>query len=64
VEIARIRELTTVLNSVLRTMHLPEAIEETTGTGVPQSITQKAADVRIKGGIEKLENLAQGIPGN
>ena len=62
-EISRIRELTTVLNGVLRTMHLPEAIEETTGSGVPASITQKAADVRVKGGIEKIENLAQGIPG-
>ena len=63
-EISRIRELTTVLNSVMRTMHLPEAIEETTGSGVPPSIMQKAAEVRIKGGIQKLETLAQGIPGN
>ena len=33
-QIERIRDLTTTLNGVLRTMHLPEAIEETSGSGV------------------------------
>lgn len=62
-EISRIRELTTVLNGVMRTMHLPEAIEETTGSGVPRSITEKAADVRVKGGMDKILHLSSAIPG-
>ena len=48
-EISRVRELTTVLNGVMRSMHLPEAIEVSAGSGVPPSILQKAAEIRVKG---------------
>ena len=48
-EISRVRELTTVLNGVMRSMHLPEAIEVSAGSGVPPSILQKAAEMRVKG---------------
>ena len=33
----------------MRSMHLPEAIEVSAGSGVPPSILQKAADIRVKG---------------
>jgi len=61
-EISRVRELTTVLNGVMRSMHLPEAIEVSAGSGVPPSILQKAAEIRVKGGYEKINNLAISIP--
>ena len=41
--------MTTVLNGVMRSMHLPEAIEVSAGSGVPPSILQKAAEIRVKG---------------
>ena len=56
-QIERIRDLTSTLNGVLRTMHLPEAIEETSGSGVPRSVADKALDVRVKGGIDKIKSL-------
>ena len=62
-QIERIRDLTTTLNGVLRTMHLPEAIEETSGSGVPRSVADKALDVRVKGGIDKIKSLSNNIPG-
>ncbi|CBY10991.1 unnamed protein product [Oikopleura dioica] len=61
-QIERIRDLTTTLNGVLRTMHLPEAIEETSGSGVPRSVADKALDVRVKGGIDKIKSLSNNIP--
>ena len=45
------------LNGILRSMHLPEAIEVSTGSGVPPSILQKAAEIRVKGGYEKINNM-------
>ena len=33
----------------MRSMHLPEAIEVSAGSGVPPSILQKAAEMRVKG---------------
>lgn len=62
-QIERIRDLTTTLNGVLRTMHLPEAIEETSGSGVPRSVADKALDVRVKGGIDKIKSMSNNIPG-
>jgi len=44
-------------------MHLPEAIEETSGSGVPRSVADKALDVRVKGGIDKIKSLSNNIPG-
>lgn len=61
-QIERIRDLTTTLNGVLRTMHLPEAIEETSGSGVPRSVADKALDVRVKGGIDKIKSMSNNIP--
>ena len=48
-EIGRVRQLTTDLNGVMRSLHLPEAIEAAAGGGVPPSIIQKAAEIRTKG---------------
>merc|ERR1711892_810565 len=61
-EIERVRALTTDLNGVMRSLHLPEAIEATTGTGIPNSILQKAAEIRVKGGLSKIEEMSAANP--
>ena len=61
-EIQRVRDLTTDLNGVMRSLHLPEAIEATTGTGIPNSIVQKAAEIRVKGGLGRIEEMSAANP--
>ena len=46
----------------MRSLHLPEAIEATTGTGIPNSILQKAAEIRVKGGLTKIEEMSAANP--
>ena len=61
-EISKLREMTQVLNSVLASLNLPAAIEDTSGTEVPQSLIEKAASVRIAGGIKALETAMNDLP--
>lgn len=61
-EISKLREMTQVLNTVLASLNLPAAIEDTNGTEVPQSLLEKAAFVRIAGGIQALELSMNELP--
>lgn len=48
--------------SVLSSLNLPAAIEVTEGSGLPQSLLEKADGVKQKGGITALEQLLQDLP--
>ncbi|XP_043268498.1 programmed cell death 6-interacting protein [Venturia canescens] len=61
-EISKLREMTQVLNSVLASLNLPAAIEDMSGTELPQSLLEKAASVRIAGGIKALETAMNELP--
>ena len=51
-----------IFNSVLASLNLPAAIEDTSGTEVPQSLLDKAAYVRKEGGITALETAMNELP--
>ncbi|XP_053980458.1 programmed cell death 6-interacting protein [Hylaeus volcanicus] len=61
-EISKLREMTQVLNSVLASLNLPAAIEDTSGTELPQSLLEKAQYVKEAGGINGLENAMKELP--
>lgn len=61
-EISKLREMTQVLNSVLASLNLPAAIEDMSGTELPQSLLEKAASVRVAGGIKALETAMNELP--
>lgn len=61
-EISKLREMTQVLNTVLASLNLPAAIEDTSGTEVPQSLLDKASYVRQAGGIRALETAMNDLP--
>lgn len=43
-------------------MNLPAAIEDTSGTEIPQSLLEKALYVRNEGGIKALELAMKELP--
>ena len=51
-EIGKLRESTQLLNSILASLNLPAAIEDTSGEKVPQSLKDKSQAVCDKGGIK------------
>ncbi|KAK2582526.1 hypothetical protein KPH14_004820 [Odynerus spinipes] len=61
-EISKLREMTQVLNSVLASLNLPAAIEDTSGTELPQSLLEKANYVREAGGLSSLEAAMKELP--
>ncbi|XP_066603729.1 programmed cell death 6-interacting protein isoform X2 [Prorops nasuta] len=61
-EISKLREMTQVLNSVLASLNLPAAIEDTNGTELPQSLLDKALYVRQAGGIAALNAAMNELP--
>lgn len=61
-EVMRLRESTQTLNGVLASLNLPAAIEITSGNSLPQSVLDKAREVREKGGIEGLRTLINELP--
>ncbi|XP_011303254.1 programmed cell death 6-interacting protein [Fopius arisanus] len=61
-EISKLREMTQVLNTVLASLNLPAAIEDTSGTEIPQSLLEKANYVRSAGGITALESAMNELP--
>lgn len=61
-EIMKLRESTQFLNSVLASLNLPAALEDTSGSSLPQSLVDKAAAVQSEGGIEQLEKMITELP--
>ena len=62
VEVGRMREATHMLNGVLASLNLPAALEESEGESLPQSLKDKARDVRQAGGIGHVESLIDDLP--
>lgn len=54
--------MTQVLNSVLASLNLPAAIEDTSGVELPQSLLEKAQYVKEAGGIKALESYMKELP--
>lgn len=50
------------VHSVLASLNLPAAIEDTSGTEIPQSLLEKATYVRDAGGIRALEASMKELP--
>ncbi|KAL7647253.1 UNVERIFIED_CONTAM: hypothetical protein RMT77_002511 [Armadillidium vulgare] len=61
-EVAKLRESTHLLNSILNSLNLPAAIEDTSGEKLPQSLREKSNAVCEKGGIKFLEKLLSELP--
>lgn len=61
-EIRTLRDLTQTLNATLASLNLPAAIEDLKGVEVPQSLKEKAADVKRKGGVVDLDRLLAELP--
>ncbi|KDR23230.1 programmed cell death 6-interacting protein [Zootermopsis nevadensis] len=61
-EIMKLRESTQLLNSVLASLNLPAALEDTSESSLPQSLVEKASAVRNNGGIQELERMIQELP--
>ncbi|GAB6032031.1 hypothetical protein CHUAL_010402 [Chamberlinius hualienensis] len=61
-EIAKLRDLTQLMNSILASLNLPAALEDMSGESLPQSLADKAKAVRDRGGIEAIEKLINELP--
>nr|CAD7255905.1 unnamed protein product [Timema shepardi] len=61
-EIMKLRESTQLLNSMLASLNLPAALEDTSGDAVPQSLLDKAAAVQSLGGLQALETMIRDLP--
>ncbi|KAI5698642.1 hypothetical protein M8J75_009827 [Diaphorina citri] len=61
-EIAKLRESTQLMNTVLSSLNLPASLEDTHGTELPSSLQEKSQAVINNGGIEKLESLIRELP--
>lgn len=61
-EIGALREQTQMLNGILASLNLPAALEDTAGNTLPQSIREKANTIRLKGGIQFIQQLIDDLP--
>lgn len=61
-EIGRLREQTQLMNSILASLNLPAALEDLSGQKVPQSVIEKAQQIKDIGGIQFLNKLMNDLP--
>ncbi|XP_018017189.1 programmed cell death 6-interacting protein-like [Hyalella azteca] len=62
-EVSKLKGATQLLNSVLASLNLPAAVEETAaGEQLPPSLREKSAAVVEKGGLESLERIMKELP--
>lgn len=48
--------------SILASLNLPAAIEDVSGTDLPNSVKEKASKIQSVGGLEALDKLLQDLP--
>lgn len=48
--------------SVLASLNLPAAIEDLSGSSVPASVLEKAAELKKKGGLAAVDGMMQNLP--
>lgn len=46
----------------LASLNLPAALEDVKGVGIPQSLIEKSNNVRMNGGVQKLEIMIRELP--
>ncbi|CAD5119249.1 DgyrCDS7880 [Dimorphilus gyrociliatus] len=61
-EVSKLREATNTLNGIMASMNLPAALEDSGGSKLPQSVSEKSAKVRSEGGISGLVNQMNELP--
>ena len=61
-EIGKLRESTMLLNSILVSLNLPAAIEDTGSGQLPPSLRDKATAVVEKGGIDNIQKMITELP--
>ncbi|XP_054279937.1 programmed cell death 6-interacting protein isoform X2 [Macrosteles quadrilineatus] len=61
-EVAKLRDATQLLNSVLASLNLPAALEDTSGQELPPSLVSKASAVQERGGITAINNMLRELP--
>ncbi|XKL66493.1 hypothetical protein PGB90_009913 [Kerria lacca] len=61
-EVNKLRESTQLLNSVLASLNLPAALEDTNGVSVPPSLIEKSEAVSKVGGIKHVEAMIEELP--
>lgn len=47
---------------VLASLNLPAAIEDLSGSSVPPSVLEKAAELKKKGGLAAIDSMMQNLP--
>lgn len=61
-EINKLRESTNALNSILASLNLPAAIENTSGNELPASLLDKGDSLKQEGGISSLQATINELP--
>lgn len=61
-EVGRLREATQLLNGILASLNLPASIEDLSGAKVPQSVLDKSAAIKEKGGVSVIDKMMQDLP--
>ncbi|XP_065214385.1 programmed cell death 6-interacting protein-like [Planococcus citri] len=61
-EVNKLRESTQLLNSVLASLNLPAALEDTNGVVVPPSVIEKSEIVMREGGVQQIEQMIRELP--
>ncbi|KAJ1520851.1 hypothetical protein ONE63_003939 [Megalurothrips usitatus] len=61
-EVSKLRDATNMLNSILASLNLPAALEESQSGGLPQSLVEKSNAVVGAGGINALDNQIKELP--
>lgn len=61
-EISKLREATNTMNGIMASMNLPAALEDSGGSQLPPSLSEKSAKVREEGGIGVLSQQMNDLP--
>ncbi|KAG1648906.1 Programmed cell death 6-interacting protein [Nymphon striatum] len=61
-EVGKLREETQMMNSILASMNLPAALEDSSGNELPPSITEKCETVQQKGGVGAINKILTDMP--
>ncbi|XP_055343943.1 programmed cell death 6-interacting protein-like [Paramacrobiotus metropolitanus] len=61
-EVANLREQTQLMNALLASLNLPAALEDSSGVDVPESVRQKAANIKQEGGLDTLKATMNSLP--
>lgn len=61
-EVTKLKDGTQLMNQLLASMNLPAAVEDSTGSELPQSLKDKARAVQEAGGLDMLNKLIRELP--